>query len=133
VNFVGIVTAPPLDAHDASEFLRTLAAFVALDLAVRLFEMGPGVGSLSSDARDLSADGEHYLAALREEGVAIEGPAGLADALASARAVVVFADPARRGVPALLTLPRGTTPDDAWLHALADAGQVRIETVVETT
>lgn len=126
MTVVGVVGTAALDTRDATEFLRTLAAFVALETPVRLFEVGPGVGALSSDARDLSADGEHYLTALREEGVALETAADLPAALATAHAVVVLADPRRPGVPAILALPRGTAPGVEQLADLLAAGQVRL-------
>lgn len=123
---VGVIATAALDSRDATEFLRTLAAFVALDLPVRVFEVGPGVGALSGEGRDLEPDGEHYLGALREEGVAVEPGDGLARALAAARAVMVLADPARAGVPAVLTLRRGSPPTAAEMDALVSAGQVRL-------
>ncbi|MFO0932467.1 MAG: hypothetical protein U1E39_07125 [Planctomycetota bacterium] len=127
---VGVVATAALGSRDATEYLRTLAAFVALDLPVRVFEVGPGIGALSGDGRDLEPDGEHYLAALRDEGVAIEPGAGLPAALAAARAVLVFADPARAGVPAVLTLRRGRPPTAADVDALVSAGQVRLDGLV---
>lgn len=127
---VGVIATAALESRDATEFLRTLAAFVALDLPVRVFEVGRGVGALSGEGRDLEPDGEHYLGALREEGVAVESGDGLARALAAARAVMVLADPARAGVPAVLTLRRGRTPSASELDALVSAGQVRLDGLV---
>ncbi len=127
---VGVVATGALDSRDATEFLRTLAAFVALEQRVRVFEVGPGVGALSADGRDLEPDGEHYLGALRDEGVAIEPAGALGPAIAAARAVLVLADPARAGTPAVLTLTRGRAPTAADVEALVSAGQVRLDGLV---
>lgn len=129
---VGVVATGGLESRDATEFLRTLAAFVALELPVRVFEVGAGVGALSGEGRDLEPDGEHYLGALRDEGVAIESRDGLARALATARAVMVLADPARPGTPAVLALTRGRAPTTEQLDALGTAGQVRLDGLVGT-
>jgi hypothetical protein len=128
---VGLVATAEMESRDATEFLRTLAAFVALEVPVRVFEVGPGHGALSSNVRDLSPDGEHYLRALHDEGVAIEAEAALAAALPAARAVLVFADPERPGVPEVLTLPRGRPPTAELWKSLATAGQVRLGALVE--
>lgn len=123
---VGVVATAGLDTRDAAEFLRALAALVALDVPVRLFEGGPGAGALTRPDRDLTADGEHYLAALADEGVRPEPEAALPGALAMARSVMVLADPGRPAVPEILDLPAGMTPSPAVMKALWGAGQVRL-------
>jgi hypothetical protein len=81
------------------------------------------------EGRDLEPDGEHYLGAARRRR-RDRGDAGCA-ALAVARAVLVLADPARAGVPAVLTLRRGSPPTAAEMDALVSAGQVRLGGLVE--
>lgn len=126
---LALVARPHLDDPEGTEFLRLLAAFVALDRPLTVLETGRGVGALTGPDRALSADGEHYLAALVEEGIAIRpaAPADLADALAEASAVLVLPDPDRPATPPVLTLARGRRPSAADVKDLLGAGQVRLD------
>lgn len=129
VALLAIVARPHLDDAEGTEFLRLLAAVVALDRPLAVLETGRGVGALTGPERALTADGEHYLAALVEEGVAIRTAhaADLADALAAASALVVLPDPDRRATPPVLSLARGRRPSDQDVKDLLSAAQVRLE------
>jgi hypothetical protein len=122
---VAIVAAPLADTLEATEFLRMLAALRALDVAVVVHEIAAGVGTFSG-VRDASPDGERYLAALVEDGVSVRGLEGLADAVATASAVTVLADPARSGVPEVFAWARGERPSAIQLATMAASGQVRL-------
>lgn len=120
---VAVFSTPALDGPDATEALRALAALRAVDVTVVLVGAGPAAGRLD-DGDALSADGERFLAALREDGVPVLGPEALADAVAGADAIVRVADPSRGGVPAVFVWPRGARPAASDVAALLDAGQV---------
>jgi hypothetical protein len=98
---------------DGLELLRVVAAAAATGCPVTLAETGAGCGVLSQD--DLDDEALRLLDALAAVGVR---PEPLGDPLPDADAVLVKADPARRAVPALVTLRK----TDA--AALAEAGQV---------
>lgn len=106
--------------RDAVEWLRLVAALVAVGRGVRVVEVGPGRGVLSGD--DLPAEAERTLAALAGFDVVPEtlpDPDVLA-LLAAAPAVLRCAQRTRPGEPALLELGDGSTS----LEALVAAGQV---------
>lgn len=124
---LALVAAAALDGPDTTEFLRALAALRAVGVPVTLVEIGAAVGRLSDPDTDaLSADGERFLAALREDGVEVAGPGALPDALAAAAAILTLGDPARSGTPGLMTWPRGSRPSADDVAALRAAGQVVI-------
>lgn len=114
--------APSAEGPGAREFLRVVAALVALDRPLWLVEAGPGRGVLG--AEEAPADVERTLETLRAVGVVPQeaGAAEVEDLLGSCSCVLRFADPARRGLPALLEI--GDDGEMPGLPALCDAGQV---------
>ena len=124
-EIVAITLAPRADSPEATEFLRVLVSLRACGRSVALFELGRGVGSLSSDP-DMSADGSRYLEALAEEGVAPQAPAGVAAALARANALLLLPNRERTGRPALLRLTLKEAPTPETLELLTEAGQATI-------
>jgi len=122
---VAIVAAPRADTPEATEFLRALAALRALDVTVAVHEVAAGVGTFSG-IREAAPDGERYLAALVEDGVSVRGLEGLADAVATASALAILADPGRSGVPEVLAWARGERPSAIQLATMLAAGQVRL-------
>jgi hypothetical protein len=106
-----------------------VAAFAAVGREVVLRETGPGVGHLTKE--DLPAEAQRILESLGEAGVrpAPLAPADLRPLLRAAGGVLLLADPARRGVPALFEVTEAVLddphlPPEALLGFLRSAGQV---------
>jgi hypothetical protein len=122
---VAIVAAPRADTPQATEFLRALAALRATDVPVVVHEVGQGAGTLL-DGRERTEDGDRYAAALREDAVPVRSLEGLAEAVETARALLVLADPARPGKPEVFAWARGERPTPTQLATMLAAGQVRL-------
>ena len=121
--FLAVIAVPRLDTVEGTELLRTLASLRALDLPVALVEVGAGVGALSRDP-ELTPDGERFLAVLTQDGITAQPPEALDALLPRARAILRLAPASRSGVPAVLSIARGSAPDDAIRAGIATAGQV---------
>jgi len=121
---LALVAAPSLESPAGTEFLRVLVGLRGAGAEVVLVEAGAGRGALSGAEPALDLDGERWLAALVEDGVAPRGTSDLAAEVAAADAVVLFPDPGRSGRPGVLGLPRHERPSEALLSEVFEAGQL---------
>ena len=115
---LGVVAAARLEGG-AAEFLRLCTGLVAGGHALRLVEVGRGIG-LFSAPRERPAEVERQLEGLASFGVVPEptDASALRALLAQSRRVLRVADADRRGTPALVLA------DAAWLMHVTDAALV---------
>jgi hypothetical protein len=110
--------------EEGVEFLRVLAAMVAVGRGFPLLTLGGGTAALA--AGDLPETAERYLDAMADLGVRpTEGDeAALRRAITGCGALLRRADPARVGLPALLALDPTNLPDEPLVPLVLSAGQV---------
>jgi len=123
-GIVAVFAAPRADTPEATEFLRVLAALRAVGRTVSLVEAGRGAGVLSQAEPALTEEGERYLDALAEESVVPAAALAFGPDLSGADGLVLLADPARSGVPALLMLAADRSASPVPWATLLSAGQV---------
>jgi hypothetical protein len=114
--------------EEGVEFLRVLAAMVAVGRSFPLLTLAAGTAALAAD--DLPETAERYLEAMAELGVrpTEADEATLRRAIEGCGALLRLADPARVGLPPVLALDPRALPEEPLVPLLLSAGQLVVAT-----